>query len=211
MNKARIPLIPTILVAVAVLVMIGLGIWQLQRRGEKAQALQLAASNPTRPPVAFPQLPPVSPEQLFRPSSVHCLRVIGWQVEGGRAADGSTGYRHIAQCATGAEGPGALVALGVTERPDAKLAWTGGQVAGWISEEPDHRALLTRIGGKAMPLRPMLIARAAPDGLKPSAPPSAADVPNNHLAYAVQWFFFAGIATIIYILALRRRGAPKSP
>ncbi|RJG54800.1 SURF1 family protein [Sphingobium terrigena] len=211
MSKPRIPVIPTIIVVAAVLVMIGLGIWQFQRRAEKAQALQLAASNPARPPVAFPQLPPVSPEILFRPSSVQCLRVVGWQVEAGRAADGSTGYRHIAQCATGAEGPGALIALGVTERPDAKIAWTGGQVAGWISEEPDHRALLTRIGGKAMPLRPMLIARTAPAGLKPSAPPSAADVPNNHLAYAVQWFFFAIVAAIIYILALRRRNAPKSP
>ena len=90
MSRARIPVIPTIIVVAAVLVMIGLGIWQFQRRAEKAQALQLAASNPARPPVAFPQLPPVSPEILFRPSSVQCLRVVGWQVEAGRAADGST-------------------------------------------------------------------------------------------------------------------------
>jgi cytochrome oxidase assembly protein ShyY1 len=51
----------------------------------------------------------------------------------------------------------------------------------------------------------MLIARTAPAGLKPAAPPSAADVPNNHLAYAVQWFIFAAVALIIYVLALRRR------
>ena len=211
MNKARIPIIPTIIVALAVLVMIGLGFWQFQRRDEKAQALALAASNPGKPPVAFPKLPPVTADILFRPSSLYCLRVVGWQIEAGRAADGSTGYRHIAQCNTGAEGPGALVAVGVTQRPDAKPNWTGGQVTGWISQEPDHRALISRIGGKAMPLRPMLIARAAPAGLKPSAPPSAADVPNNHLAYAVQWFFFAGVAITIYILALRRRNAPKAP
>jgi cytochrome oxidase assembly protein ShyY1 len=211
MNKARIPFIPTIIVALAVLVMIGLGFWQFQRRDEKVQALALAASNPGKPPVAFPKLPPVTADILFRPSSLYCLRVVGWQIEAGRAADGSTGYRHIAQCNTGAEGPGALVAVGVTQRPDAKPNWTGGQVTGWISQEPDHRALISRIGGKAMPLRPMLIARAAPAGLKPSAPPSAADVPNNHLAYAVQWFFFAGVAIIIYILALRRRNAPKAP
>lgn len=211
MNKARIPFIPTIIVALAVLVMIGLGFWQFQRRDEKAQALALAASNPGKPPVAFPKLPPVTADILFRPSSLYCLRVVGWQIEAGRAADGSTGYRHIAQCNTGAEGPGALVAVGVTQRPDAKPNWTGGQVTGWISQEPDHRALISRIGGKAMPLRPMLIARAAPAGLKPSAPPSAADVPNNHLAYAVQWFFFAGVAIIIYILALRHRNAPKAP
>jgi surfeit locus 1 family protein len=210
-RAARIPLIPTIIVALAVLVMIGLGIWQIDRRAEKEQALGLATSNPGKPPVAFPQMPPVTSDILFRPSSLHCLRVVGWQVEAGRAADGSTGYRHIAQCATGAEGPGALVAVGVTQRPDAKSDWTGGQVAGWISEEPDHRALISRIGGKTTPLRPMLIARTAPAGMKASAPPSAADVPNNHLAYAVQWFFFAGIAVIIYILALRRRNAPKAP
>ncbi len=206
---ARIPLIATIVVAVAVLTMIALGVWQLQRRGEKAQALALATANPGRPAVAFPMLPPVAPDILFRPSSVHCLRVVGWRIEAGRAADGSTGYRHIAECATGAEGPGALVAIGVGQKPDDKPNWTGGQVSGWISEEPDHRALLSRIGGKAMPLRPMLIAREAPAGLKAAAPPSAADVPNNHLAYAVQWFFFAAVAVIIYILALRRRNGPK--
>jgi len=31
------------------------------------------------------------------------------------------------------------------------------------------------------------------------------DIPNNHLAYAVQWFLFAGIAGVIYALALKRR------
>lgn len=204
-TRRSIPVVPTIFVVAAILVMIGLGVWQLQRRGEKAQALALAATNPGRPPIAFPKLPPVDPASLFRPSSLVCLRVVGWQVEAGRAADGSTGYRHIAQCATGAEGPGALVALGVGQKPDQKPQWTGGRVAGWIGEEPDHRALWTRVGGKAAPLRPMLIADRAPVGLKPVAPPSAADIPNNHFAYAVQWFFFAGVAAIIYMLALRRR------
>lgn len=208
MSRPGIPVLPTIIVVAAVLAMVALGLWQLQRRTEKEAALALAASNPGRPPVAYPMLPPVTPDLLFRQSSLHCLRVVGWQVEAGRAADGSTGYRHIAQCATGAEGPGALVAVGISQRPDAKPDWNGGQVAGWISEEPDHRALLTRIGGRASPLRPMLIARDAPVRLKPAAPPSAADVPNNHLAYAVQWFFFAAIALVIYTLALRRRGAP---
>lgn len=201
----RLPVIPTLIVAALVAVMIGLGFWQLDRRAEKNAAIAMAAANPGRPPIAFPALPPVPPEILFRPSSIVCLRVVGWRVVAGRAADGTVGYRHIAQCATGAEGPGALVALGVGQRPDERVKWTGGRVEGWLSEEPDHRALITRLGGKAPPLRPMLVARAAPAGLKPVAPPGAADVPNNHLAYAVQWFLFAGIAAAIYILALRRR------
>jgi cytochrome oxidase assembly protein ShyY1 len=39
-----------------------------------------------------------------------------------------------------------------------------------------------------------------------------ADIPNNHLAYAVQWFVFAGVAAAIYaILLWRRRSAPPAP
>ncbi|WP_022682529.1 SURF1 family protein [Sphingobium bisphenolivorans] len=206
----RLPLIPTLIVLAAVAVMIALGCWQLQRRSEKEAMLALAAANSGKPAVSYPAMAPVPPDLLFRPSSLHCLRVVGWRTEAGRAADGSTGYRQIAECATGAEGPGALVTVGVVQKPDAKPAWTGGQVRGWIAEEPDHRSLLTRMTGKAMPLRPMLIAAQAPAGMKPAARPSAADVPNNHLAYAVQWFFFAAVAVIIYLLAVAKRPRPPS-
>ena len=47
-------------------------------------------------------------------------------------------------------------------------------------------------------------ARASPP-LQPSAPPSIGDIPNNHLGYAFQWFFFAAAALVIYLLALRGR------
>ena len=33
-------------------------------------------------------------------------------------------------------------------------------------------------------------------------------VPNNHLAYGVQWFLFAAVAAIIYAVAVLRRRAP---
>src|SRR3546814_18039237 len=117
--------------------MIGLGVWQLQRRAEKEATLALVAANPAKPPVAFPAHPPVPPELLFRRSSAHCLRVVHWHSEAGRAADGSVGYRYIAECATGAEGPGALVAAGVAKTPDARPQWPGGQLPGRQGEEPD--------------------------------------------------------------------------
>ena len=211
MNRMRLPLIPTLIVAAAIAVMIGLGIWQLQRRGEKEAMLVLAAANPARPSISYPVMAPLPPDLLYRRSSVHCLRVIAWRTEAGRAADGSIGYRYLAECATGAEGPGALIALGVGRKPDLKPSWNGGQVRGWISEEPDHRSPLSRIGGNSMPLRPMLIADRSPAGLKTVAPPNPQDVPNNHLAYAVQWFFFAAIAAVIYLLAVRRRTPPPGP
>ena len=55
----------------------------------------------------------------------------------------------------------------------------------------------------------LVAARPAP-GLVASAPPSPDAIPNNHLAYAIQWFIFAGIAAVIYVLALRRR-AKETP
>jgi cytochrome oxidase assembly protein ShyY1 len=53
-------------------------------------------------------------------------------------------------------------------------------------------------GGRLVALNP------AP-GLQAAQPPSVDDVPNNHLFYAVQWFFFAVAAAVIYLLALRRQ------
>ena len=43
MSGRRIPIVPTLLVCVAIVVMIALGIWQLQRRGEKENMLALDA------------------------------------------------------------------------------------------------------------------------------------------------------------------------
>lgn len=204
----RLPIIPTIIVAAAVLTMIALGIWQLQRMGEKEALIALYRSNLGKPAMSFPELGPVPREAMFRSSSVLCLQVVGWRKEGGRAVDGTIGYRHIAQCRTGAEGPGALVDMGVASDPDFKAQWAGGEARGTISTEPDHSSIFARLLGRAEVLPPMLISSQPAAGLRASAPPSPDSVPNNHLWYAVQWFLFAGIAALIYGLALRRR-VPK--
>jgi cytochrome oxidase assembly protein ShyY1 len=36
-------------------------------------------------------------------------------------------------------------------------------------------------------------------------------MPNNHLLYAIQWFFFALARGLIYVLALERRQKQKHP
>ncbi|CAN5378367.1 hypothetical protein BH10PSE12_BH10PSE12_30890 [soil metagenome] len=206
----RIPIFSTIIVLLAVAGMIVLGVWQLQRKGEKEGLIAILRANPAKPAISFPAMAPVDPQILFRPSSAHCLRIVRWRDEAGRAADGVMGNRYIAECTTGAEGPGVLINMGVGPRPGIKQAWTGGQVSGWIAEEPDHRALIARLLEKTPPLRPMLIARVPAPGLKAAAPPRVDDIPNNHLAYAVQWFVFAGIALVIYGLAVRKRLAGPS-
>ena len=200
------PVVPTVLVALAVLAMVGLGVWQLQRHEEKQAVIALLRSNLDKGAVAFPKMGPVAPEMLFRRSSFHCLQVESWTSEAGRAADGSSGFRSIAHCSTGAEGPGALVALGVARRPDLRPNWTGGTISGRIVEEPDHRSLLAHLTGPKLVLRPMLVADASPDPqFKAPAPPDVASVPDNHFGYAIQWFLFAVIALVIYVIALRHR------
>jgi cytochrome oxidase assembly protein ShyY1 len=202
----RLPLIPTIIVGLAIAAMIGLGVWQLQRAGEKDALLALYNANLNRPAMAFPRAAPVPAEAMFRPSSVMCLEVAGWRTSGGRAADGTTGYRHIAECRTGGgEGPGALVDMGVARDPQFKPVWGGGQVEGVITTEPDSTSLIGKLFGRSHPLAPMLVAAIPAQGLQVSARPSPENVPNNHIAYAGQWFFFALAAGVIYFLALRRR------
>ena len=57
----------------------------------------------------------------------------------------------------------------------------------------------------------LLVADTPAPGLAPSALPSPANIPNNHRAYAVQWFLFAAVALVIYGVALRRRGRATPP
>ena len=200
----RLPILPTIVVGLAVLAMLALGFWQLQRRSEKQVLIVRYTANLNLPPMTYPQLAPVPPEAMFRKARVHCLRVASWRTEGGRTPGGQAGYRHIAQCVTGAEGPGALIDMGVSADPAQKLGWNGGIVDGLITTEPSHESLVGRLFGHASPLRPMLVADVPAPGLAASTPPDPSAIANNHLAYAVQWFIFAGVALLIYALALRR-------
>lgn len=205
MTLRQLPIVPTIIVAIAVATMIALGIWQIGRGHEKDALLALYRANMTKPPITFPELAPVPREAMFRASSINCLKVVSWRIEGGRAADGTTGSRHIAACKTGAEGPGALVDMGVGQDPAIKPRWDGGVARGMITTEPDHTSLITRLLGGGPVLAPMLVADQPAMGLRASARPSLESVPNNHRSYAVQWFLFAGVASVIYALALRKR------
>jgi cytochrome oxidase assembly protein ShyY1 len=188
----RLPIIPTIIVAAAVALMIGLGIWQLRRAEWKERLLTQYAEAEKLPPIAFPT-GPVRDDQLplFRHATGVCLRIVGKRAVAGENKAGEPGYVQVVDCVTGAEGPGMSVELGWSKDPNAKFSWAGGPVSGVIA--PDSRN------------RMRLVAASAPSGLQPSAEPSLAGIPNNHRSYALQWFAFAAIALVIYGLALRKR------
>lgn len=178
----RLPLLPTLLVALAVATMIGLGVWQLQRKVEKEALVARYAAAQGLPPIAWPTAP--DDTALYRRSEVACPKVVAWRTSGGRNVNGDAGWVHTATCSTGAD-----VTIGWSARPD-RPAWTRGLVGGVI-------------GRNGSGLR--LIATDPVPGLERAQPPSLDDIPNNHLFYALQWFFFAAAAAVIYVLALRRR------
>jgi cytochrome oxidase assembly protein ShyY1 len=187
----RLPLIPTILVALAMAAMIGLVIWQLERRKEKEALLASYATAANLPPIGWPSIPPKEPLPLFRSATGNCLSVVGFRTAAGQNRQGDPGFLVIADCRTGMEGPGLSVELGWSKDPNAGRTYRGGLVSGVIA--PDKLS------------RMRLVAASPGPGLEASAPPSPAIIPNNHLSYAIQWFLFAGIAALIYFLALRQR------
>jgi surfeit locus 1 family protein len=179
--SARIPIIPSIIVLAAVATMIGLGIWQLGRKDEKAQLLaRYEAAAEEIDEATFP-LDGEGADVWFRRSSLDCEAPSKVEPVAGSSARGQKGWVQRVTCASGA-----LVDIGFS-RDLAKSGWAGGEVSGVIAPGP------------------RLVADPPQAGLEPLAPPDPADLPNNHLAYAGQWFFFALTALVIYVLALRRR------
>lgn len=190
----RLPLVPTVLVGLAVALMVGLGLWQLQRAHWKNGLIARYAVAAALPPLAWPAVVAMPPDEpLFRRAGAFCLRPVAWEDKAGRNAAGAAGWVHVATCMTGgAEGPGLRVDIGWSQEPGAGRDWPGGAVEGIVTRD--------RHG-------PLLVASIAGPGLVVSAPPAMDAVPNNHFAYAIQWFLFATVAVVIYLLALRRRRA----
>jgi cytochrome oxidase assembly protein ShyY1 len=188
----KLPIIPTIIVAVAVLTMIGLGVWQLQRAQWKEGLIFRYQAARNLPPISYPTVPLKEADlPLFRHATAICLQPVGKRVTAGRNLQGETGYAVIVDCRTSAEGPGLAVEVGWSRNPNAQFTWEGGPVSGVIA--PDSRTKMR------------LVAAGAPAGLEVAAPPSLDQIPNNHRSYAIQWFAFAAIALLIYALAVRQR------
>jgi surfeit locus 1 family protein len=206
----RFPLLPTLLVAAAVATMIALGLWQLRRADEKEALRAQYERNLALPQIALPATGIADETLLYRRAAAFCLEVTGWRRTGGKSESGRSGTRFIADCRTGAEGPGFAADMGVSADPKAEPAWRGGEVAGRIVAEPSRAGLFERLAGRAPPPRPMIVAERPAPGFQASARPSA-EVANNSLSYAFQWFFFAAAAALIYLLALRRRQREKLP
>ena len=207
----RLPLISTLVVAAAVATMIALGIWQLDRAEQKDRLLAEYAANAQLPALDLDplldgesDLPPLA----FRRVLVTCRADRAEpRIRGGSSREGQSGWYYFVPCRPGASGlAGRLrVNAGWSRLPNDSLRLSlNGLVAGTLGSVPDEAD------------EPVTITAARPvPPLAPAVPPRLEDVPNNHLFYVFQWFFFAAAALVIYALALRRRlsaspGDPKS-
>jgi len=201
----RLPIIPTLVVALAVAAMIGLGRWQLQRAAWKEGLLAEYSRAMAMPAVDLDPLlargEPL-PDLSFRRAIVTCdARDVPVEARAGRSAADAPGQAFTIPCRPGAAGAAGRLRVnaGWASRPDAVTRLSlGGLVAGRLS-----------LVGADGPIT--LTAATAVPPLAPSAPPGLDNIPNNHRLYALQWFFFAAAAALIFVLALRKRNRPQLP
>lgn len=187
MTRPRVPVFATLLVLAAVATMVGLGLWQLDRlRQKQALLARYTASQGAAAEIAWPLDPVAAQQALYRRSRLLCARVTEHRAIAGRNAADEAGLAQVAQCVL-PDGTQAMVVTGWSRDPLVAGTWRGGEVRGVIAPGP------------------RLVADPPLGGLEPNALADPSETPNNHLAYAMQWFFFAGTALVVYVLALRRR------
>jgi len=182
----RLPIFATLLVLAAVGMMIRLGFWQLDRLHQKEALLaRYAQGSAMSAEVPFPVDASNADSVLYRHARVDCAQVRGVTVTAGHDSRGETGMANVAECVL-AGGGEARVVIGWSRNP-LPTQWQVGVVTGVIAPGP------------------RLVADPPVAGLEANARPDPGDLPNNHLAYAVQWFLFALTALVIYGIAVRRR------
>lgn len=183
----KAPLVPTIIVLLAAGIMVRLGFWQLDRAEEKGALIaRYEAAIATGSEIRFPLDGDAIDQALFHRSNIDCAGVSHIEARAGTSAAGAKGWAHHASCRIADSDAAADVVIGWSRAPQSP-EWSGGEVRGMIAPGP------------------RLVADPPLAGLEANAMPNPGDLPNNHLAYAVQWFLFALTALVIYGLALRKR------
>lgn len=195
----QLPILPTIVVVAAAAVMVMLGVWQLGRLEEKEALIASFARNAADTRVADLAALDLS-QAAYRQVRIDCRSPANWSAVAGRNAMGQSGYVHRYECgvSTGAAASGEG-GQGTARLITGEIGWSPGpQQPRFAGGEIVGRLAALGEGYKVVSARGLA-------GLAASAQPDPNDLPNNHLAYAGQWFFFALTALVIYWLALRRR------
>lgn len=188
-KRRGFPVVPTIMVALAVPMLAGLGVWQLQRHTWKEGLLATYARNIDAAEIDLDGHP-FDADMQFRNVSVtiHCPAAPSVQ-RAGRSLRGEAGFSHFLACTAGGQ-PLELNAGWSARTGPQPLPEIDAPVRGLLLQEP--------AGGW------LLVARDGVPPLGPSLPPGPDTIPNNHLMYAIQWFAFALVLLLIYGVWLKR-------
>ncbi|MFN4295486.1 MAG: SURF1 family protein [Brevundimonas sp.] len=226
------PWLLTVLAAVVLAVLLGLGVWQVQRMAWKEGLIDQARAAAVVAPVPAAEALN-QPGGEFRRVILECPNLNAAPfVELQSIHDGDAGVRLISACRPAGVETTFLVDRGfVREEISARPAVTSGldpvriiavvreaPQPNWMSPPPqdgrffarDHEAM-----GRALDVEGPVDSRvlfaetsANPEwaALTPVVPPAA--FTNNHLGYALTWFGLAAALIVFYALMLKRRRRP---
>lgn len=234
--RVRFPWGLTIATALALALLLSLGVWQVQRLQWKAALIAEAEAAAARPPVDLTALRDEGGGLEFRKVALTCPGLAtAPYVELQSIHDGQAGVRLISPCRpVGAEETvlvdRGFVAENISARPpvtpsDAPVALTAevrhtpppGPMAavptGRHFYARDNTAMAAALGVTGLVAAESFFAVESSNpewrALQPSAPPAAFS--NNHLGYAITWFGLALALVGFYIALLRRKLSLKQP
>ncbi len=226
----RFSVLTFIVVTLAVVILCGLGVWQIKRLQWKTQllariqALQYAPPEPLN--VALNHLQSGRDEDFIRVTTACEPAPPAPAARVYTVSDSGPGWRPIVLCRlVGGPYPAVLLDLGVESdtgvAADSHLA-APLRLTGVLRAAPKHRpfmatpdggagefgwrnvpAIATYLGAhNVAPVMLMLEHPAATPGIKPQ--PAPIDIPNNHLGYAITWFGLAAALVAVYVAALMK-------
>lgn len=233
--RTRFPILLTLLVAVCLVVLCGLGTWQVQRMGWKTALITQAEAAAGQPPAPLSDvLTAADPE--FRKGLVVCRGLpTAPYVELQSIHDGEPGTRLISACTPEGMAQAFLVDRGFVpdsnpDRPRVMASTLPLSLTVELRRTPvpggltppasegrfygrDNPAIATALGAGA-PSEFTLFALTSPNpeiaALIASAPPAAFS--NNHLGYALTWYGLALALIGFYVaILIRRRQPPSGP
>lgn len=206
----RLPPAATALTLVMLAVLASLGLWQLERHDWKTALLAQLIANSAAPVRPLPST--LAGADEFAPVSLSC-RWLGQAVRlPGSGPGGAAGERVYQRCQPGDGGAPVTVDLGFVRLGESAPARPHGALVGVLRAWPTLSAVervsgARRIGPQTFAAdRDFFVQLKAPTvaGAPNPAPLNPADLPNNHLSYAFQWFGFAGILLGVFVLFVAR-------
>lgn len=226
----RFPLALTLAVVPAMALLIGLGVWQVQRLHWKEGLIAQAEAAAKAPPAPLRAVTASGPVE-FRRVIVDCPGLAtAPYVEMQTVEEGEVGVRLISACATGRAVylvDRGFVAETVSARPATAPSTEPLHIEAVVRTPPspnrmapppsgrlfftrDREAMAKALGvaGPVAPQTLFALTSTNPEwlALKPSAPPVAFE--NNHLGYALTWFGLALALAGFYAAMVMRRLKP---